>query len=369
MGTIANRPSYIFRFKTVGGLAGATRVPLFTGAVQYGYRVTDAKFPDFESPVNVAYCRNRHWSPGVVAPRRPHYITHVSHPPVVKPAPDIGDPVSLLAGVAKRMATPNKLRDPKVVGEFRAFVRKFCEQNLTPLTEEQNLSFESWLELTNYTEARKDELRQVYKNVQDAGNDDLHTLPDDYRDVKLFVKKEYYESKKYHRGIWSRSDEAKVFFGPFIKSVEREVYKLPYFIKKIPLKERPRYLKELLEEWLGWKIQESDYTSYESHFDLEMKQACEFALYEFMAQGLVDKHKILNRLFSTCGVPSRVRAKFFDLFIDVKRMSGEMDTSLANGFFNLMILLFLVHKYNIPHRGPAVEGDDGLLATDRKSVV
>lgn len=261
------------------------------------------------------------------------------------------------------MATPVSARNPGVIKEFGQFVQSYLEQNLDPLQEEELLGFNEWLENTNYTIARKEGLKVIHNRLVEEGWPEQDYLPAKYSEVKLFTKKEYYDEYKYHRGIWSRSDEAKVLFGPFIKSVEHKVYRLKNFIKKIPLPERPAYLKDLLEEWLGWQIQESDYTSYEAHFDLLIKQECEFKLYEYMARNLMERHNILRRLFSTCGVPSHVRAKYFDLFIGVKRMSGEMDTSLANGFFNLMVLLFLCHRYSIAHRGPAVEGDDGLIAT------
>lgn len=44
-------------------------------------------------------------------------------------------------------------------------------------------------------------------------------------------------------------------------------------------------------------------------------------------------------------------------------MSGDMCTSLGNGFTNLMLALYLVHKKGGTLEG-FVEGDDGLFATD-----
>lgn len=43
------------------------------------------------------------------------------------------------------------------------------------------------------------------------------------------------------------------------------------------------------------------------------------------------------------------------------RMSGDMCTSLGNGFTNLMIMKFLAHEYNWPQCVGVVEGDDGIF--------
>jgi hypothetical protein len=52
--------------------------------------------------------------------------------------------------------------------------------------------------------------------------------------------------------------------------------------------------------------------------------------------------------------------KHFTAAIDGVRMSGEMDTSLSNGFSNLMFFLFLTHE-NSGSADGFVEGDDGLF--------
>jgi hypothetical protein len=49
--------------------------------------------------------------------------------------------------------------------------------------------------------------------------------------------------------------------------------------------------------------------------------------------------------------------------VDARRMSGEMNTSLGNGFTNLMLALFVAHENGFELDG-YVEGDDGLFATN-----
>jgi hypothetical protein len=55
------------------------------------------------------------------------------------------------------------------------------------------------------------------------------------------------------------------------------------------------------------------------------------------------------------------RSKYFGLELKAKRMSGEMNTSLGNGFSNLMFILFGIQEYKLQATMPVVEGDDGLF--------
>ena len=52
--------------------------------------------------------------------------------------------------------------------------------------------------------------------------------------------------------------------------------------------------------------------------------------------------------------------KRFKLGIQATRMSGEMCTSLGNGFSNLMLMLFACHRIGSKCTG-VVEGDDGFF--------
>jgi len=60
--------------------------------------------------------------------------------------------------------------------------------------------------------------------------------------------------------------------------------------------------------------------------------------------------------------------KEFECYLDGKRYSGEMDTSLSNSLVNLMFVLFILHKsgheesFYVDHCPPQIEGDDCLAA-------
>lgn len=89
-------------------------------------------------------------------------------------------------------------------------------------------------------------------------------------------------------------------------------------------------------------------------------ELCEFQLYKYM----------LSKIDAQCGLMCRVMRgknrcnyKGFQLKVPACRMSGEMCTSLGNGFTNLMVMLFTVEMKGGKVVG-VVEGDDGLFATN-----
>lgn len=290
-------------------------------------------------------------------------MTKVKTIPAIPPKPDITHPDSLLLGVAKRMAYEPPRYNRLVRRKFRKFVRRWCEQNLTPLDSNLDFDFEEWLTHTNYTEARKSEIRAARKMIVGENGEVDNDKARQYV-VKLFTKEEYYPEYKHHRGIYAREDAAKAIFGPFFHHVEEQLFKLPYFIKKIPKNERPEYINQFMkEEYL--RYQATDYTSFESHFVTDMMRDCEFILYRYMASNNVKAMLLVRTMFFILAGTNRIVNRYFTLYVDAKRQSGEMNTSLGNGFSNLMFLLFACYLYKIKYSGPIIEGDDALIGLNK----
>ncbi len=174
--------------------------------------------------------------------------------------------------------------------------------------------------------------------------------------IDSFPKLESYDLFKEARWINSRVDDFKAYSGRFFKAAEEEVYKHPSFIKHTPVKDRPARIKAL--RGAGYHFYENDYKAFESHFTREIMDACELQLYRYLFSQYPDDARFIcevisgqNRLHTRVGVSVEVEAR---------RMSGDMCTSLGNGFTNLMIFEFLKHEKNA--EGDAiVEGDDGLF--------
>lgn len=181
----------------------------------------------------------------------------------------------------------------------------------------------------------------------------------DCQHIAAFIKLESYPEFKEARWINSRVDEFKVFSGPFFKAIEEELYKNPWFIKHTPVPERPKIINGLYKA--GLRYYENDFKAFESHFTAEFMAAAELQLYSHALQKYPRESDFICKVISgTNKLRTRAGIKFE---IDARRMSGDMCTSLGNGFSNLMLILFIVAEKHGSVSG-LVEGDDGLFATD-----
>lgn len=233
------------------------------------------------------------------------------------------------------------------------FTHKWLRENLKPLEAGDIMGFEEWIEQTNYTESRRNELRAERERVLGM---DVCLRKNKLTKLKGFIKRETYMKYKEARGINSRSDAFKIWAGPFVASIEKKVFDLPYFIKHISVRDRPRYIMEHIGHGPG-PFYASDFSHFESHFVPEMIEAVEGQLYEYMLGRL-----LCGSAYSQVLQDMNV-IDYHDFTIKVRgvRMSGEMSTSLGNGFTNLMIWMFIADEKGLLFNG-VVEGDDGLFA-------
>lgn len=186
--------------------------------------------------------------------------------------------------------------------------------------------------------------------------------------VGAFVKEETYVAYKAHRLILPRGDEVKVYIGPVISAMEKVVYRSKYFIKKVPVENRPDYIMEhVFSE--GASVFVSDYTGYESQFTLGLMETCELQLLDYMVQDLAEGEDIKKFFREIVGGWNDIRFNGGSVRLQATRMSGEMTTSLFNGFSNLMFMRFVCEEMcqctNV--RG-VVEGDDGLFSMDCHAI-
>ncbi len=275
---------------------------------------------------------------------------------VTPPRPDHDDSVSLCHGVLKRFGfLPPKMKR-SVKRKFGRFVDLWCRKNLKPLDSVPD--FDEWLDSTPYAASRKVELQKVW---EDCGRQPQWRK---WRKNKSFIKDETYFEYKALRLINSRVDSAKCFFGPFVAAVSKEVFKTRWFVKNIPVDQRPVALAELVRP--GNEYIYTDYTSFEAHFVAEIMQLTQLKLYKHMTKNLPAGYKSDILRFVEMHLAGLNRCVFNFVIVELMatRMSGEMDTSLANGFSNLMLFLFVCHEKSIPEhtvRG-FVEGDDGIFS-------
>lgn len=235
---------------------------------------------------------------------------------------------------------------------FSSFVQKWLEDHDAQLKKIRLLSFAEWLESEPYPEWRKQQLREAYLKLHGG-------LPSKKRSshVDSFVKSEFYPKFKRPRMINSRVDDFKVVSGRYFKSIEAVLYDMDLpisFIKHVPVPERPALIARLTR-YTDWKCRATDYTAFESSISSEIMQVCECALYRHCFPGDSTMDYICrtisgnNIMRTRTGIRIRSRGR---------RMSGDMCTSLGNGFTNMMLALFIAGEGNIVGY---VEGDDGLF--------
>jgi hypothetical protein len=249
--------------------------------------------------------------------------------------------------------------------EFGCFVHDYVVKHYKPLAIDTDLSLDTWLETTTYPLHRKEELKQLWEKDKD------HIWDPKFHKVKGFGKDEVYPcgageplkiaNYKHERGINSRHDLFKCAVGPTFKAIEKVVFQDPHFIKYIPVAERGKHLVEKLYR-LGAKVFASDYTSFEALMTKLFQSKCEWILYRHMVQAVPFGRDFIRLVEEVIGGTNEISYKFFKVYLKVTRMSGEMNTSLGNGFSDAMAFLFICHKLGISDPEFRVEGDD-LIAT------
>lgn len=287
---------------------------------------------------------------------------------------DASDPSTYFQGCLKRNLSIVPTPNPALRRDFREFVRLKIRQLFKPLTGLK--SFEEWLAGSNYTNARKASLRIEKVNYDKEKKHFLaqarnamrlgkisgkNHLLKKFLAVESFTKREWYETKKYPRVINSRSDMYKVAVGPAIATIESEVFKLPHFIKHVPEHLRCEYIMKILNTSAKYFCS-TDYRSFEVTIGPEIMKMCEFQLYGYMLQNYPE----LMDLIALQSLTNETHYRGVTLESEAIRMSGEMNTSLGNGFTNLMVMWFMLDRAGCDTTGVfgVFEGDDGLTAVN-----
>lgn len=216
--------------------------------------------------------------------------------------------------------------------------------------------FEDWLDKAPYTLKRKEELKIAHAGI-------VGDYPHDHLSQRIdsFIKLEAYPEYKEARWINSRHDEFKAWSGRYFKAIEDALYKKSAFIKHVPVHDRAARVSQMRRD--GFRYYENDYKAFESHFRPEVMDAIECQLYKYCLKdtpGVADyicrTLTGVNKLVTQCGLRAKVKGR---------RMSGDMCTSLGNGFTNYMLYKYILHTKG-GHGKALVEGDDGLFACDVK---
>lgn len=277
-------------------------------------------------------------------------------------------------GMRKRM-THDIAFDPHLMKDFKKFVGRYVTR-YEPL-ENFGISVESanlyWLDpCKHYTVKRKDVLRSYITEYCEVGIDAFIREHRDFYSCMSFIKREFYSEVKSARIINSRSDEFKALCGAHIKRIENVVTHTKHFIKTITLDERVKRMTEIVQKYQY--VFETDYSSFEGTQSQEFHQACEGQLFKHMLSNNPEVWRIIGPIFDkefreVCiSIPSKRNER---MSFKGSRMSGDLWTSLGNGFSNMMVFLFSLHRLTRKLRLTQAidadwlcEGDDGYFAAN-----
>lgn len=263
---------------------------------------------------------------------------------------DVNDPYTFACGYKQRLFRVVPKPDKAELAKLSVFVDKWCCANIHPV---EPLEFETWLESTGYNCHRKDQLRSEYMDLRGG-------IPSERQceHVDTHGKHESYPEYKHMRVINSRSDAFKAYSGPYFKAIEEELYKHKYFVKHMTPAQRMERVKEMNN--IGGFCYATDYTAFESHFTDDVMEALELRLYRHC---LVSHPQAATVLCNTISGVNRMRTRWgFKANCIARRMSGDMCTSLGNGFSNLMLVKYIVESKGGVFDG-IVEGDDALFVS------
>lgn len=287
-------------------------------------------------------------------------------PRVSEPYPDTNSTVNSVAAVCGRLLkkTPSPLRG--VLTEFDQFVLSELETDFVPINFSDVLSAEDWINTRKRPGSWKRELKRDLDTVY---GDPFRFSKRSMTEIKGHIKQESYPEFKYPRGIFARQNPNKLCFGPLISAIEEMVYSHREFIKHVPVADRPKYIDDMLGNYKKFAC--SDFSSFEGSFSKEFQEVCELRLFAFCIRNFPPAvREAYWERFQWCYEQKEITMSVGDVIIKVLglRMSGEMWTSLANGFSNLMLWRYLC-KLNGTKCVGVVEGDDGLFGFEEGALI
>lgn len=242
--------------------------------------------------------------------------------------------------------------------DFVNYVYMFSAKWFHPLTAKERLWESDWLQKCNYSGSRKRMLYEIKRNPNWS----------EFFKNKSFLKDEGYVEPKHARSINSYSDLSKSVLGPIIKSIEKKIFSLRWFVKGMDVATRPALLQSLFG---ASPVAGTDFSSFEAHHRGGFaKILARIHMKMLKAVTTNVERKILWQMMMGRNV---CEFKCITASIDQTLMSGALWTSLNNSILNLLICSYLCLRSNNPndtvpeliakteHFKGVFEGDDGLF--------
>lgn len=256
-------------------------------------------------------------------------------------------------GCLKRIV-PHHPVDEAELRAFEIFYRDHVErmEPLPPIEISHEFLEDKWLHGSKYTLGEKN----LFHKQLDIYLESRSVNPRIFS-CNSFIKRELYDEVKYARIINSRSDMFKAVVAPYIKLIEDQVYDEHFIKHHLPQWTVDR-MKQIHSEY--GQITETDYSSFEGSFTNKVLQRCEKMFFRWMLRNNPEIWQIVQAAYER---PNHIiHSSGISLETKGTRMSGEMWTSLCNGFMNKMLMEYTM-RVNGTTGDYLVEGDDGFIAT------
>lgn len=253
--------------------------------------------------------------------------------------------------------------DRRMMDRFRSFVQtRLSDYPILPRVDFSHEFLDTWLENSGYTSRQK----KNFHRELDAYLDNRVNKKFLYG-IKSFIKREFYGEQKEPRIINGPTDMLKAVVAPYVKLMEEHVYN-EHYIKHCSRADVCDRMKRIQNKFN--LLYETDYSSFEGTFSVELMKACELQLFKHM---LRNNHRIYKIIEHVDIGEHYFKCKFNNEEGVCKstgsRLSGCLWTSLGNGFTNQMVIEFV--KYMTQKKCKdcididyLVEGDDGLIGSN-----
>jgi hypothetical protein len=178
---------------------------------------------------------------------------------------------------------------------------------------------------------------------------------------------------KWARWINARSDRYKAWIGPVVSALEKLVYGIPEFIKKVPADQRAKLIIDLIDPLTG-KLIATDWTNFEAtHGPIVMRAVVTTVYLYLTSRNPLARERIMEHLRVRTGTQRLTQREFTIHLYWAILLSGEMDTSLNNGLFNLVTAYYSAwvksgRTLDLTRQYGFVEGDDGLFKFPEQCV-
>lgn len=344
------------------------------GRLVYGYRQSDPgadtsklrTHNPFEFTLRTDVSDLASYESTPVFDRRPMGAIHENH--VVgafRPTPDRKHIPSVLAGVVHRTSPAMPGVGSGAQKRLAKTTRLICEKYLTPLMEEEIISFDAYVDSLNKPEGYKRDLRQFHTDARIDQADSLGSI----RIMASFIKDECYDSLfKYFRGIQGTSKKSfqmdiANYYGRIVRSIEEEVYQsLPCNIKHTTPEQRVAMVRKLADSGLIT----SDYSSFEASHSEELLQSTVIPLFEHMLERTARSDS--RMAFIKWVLIGEKELRFRNgLSVKLERnveMSGDTSTSLCNYLVNYIVWAVLLTE-----RGKSLEEIESMLIIEGDDVL